>query len=657
MPHPKYETNAQRQKAYRERNAGTSTRDSRKQSDKNRYFVAFDGEGFDNEKGEHIFNIFGSNADYITNDAGLSTEQIFDYLLKKRRDNANATFISFYFSYDVNMLLRDVRHDALERLHKTGKAYHFHSEKKGFAYKIEYRPKKMFRVGYGTLIGKDWTPINTITIYDTFGFFQQSFVNAARELKICTEQELDMLSGMKGQRGTFTPESKAEIIEYNRQECIILCRMMDVIKQSLSICNIRLRSWHGAGAIAGALMKKYSVKDHIDTPPEPIYSAVLHSYFGGRIQTPQVGIIPEKIFSHDIVSAYPSIMRDLPSLCGGEWSHTKLDKLPIGLKINVAIFINNPSTLYHIKWSYQTENEIDGAIRLHPFPFRDAEGCIHFPPCGEGWYWSEEVRAAERNWGGKIEYIEYYQYTPKDETKPFWFIDELFIQRKNFKREGNHAQLVLKLGLNSLYGKTAQGTFRDTTPPYQSYIWASMITAGTRAKLYDMAMRNEQSCLMFATDGIYSTSPLETPSEVGKELGQWEIEEYDSAFIIKPGFFTLNKNGETVHRRTRGVPVKSFDFAHAYNQMLCNGIMGTVECPIRRFHGLALGDYDGKWRHWIDSIIKVNFFPAKGFTFQTKEMPPRYTIHQAEQNGISAIYKKGIIKEDDFTDDTLMDDY
>lgn len=634
-----YETNAERQKAYRQRykDAGISIslRDKRKQSDRVRQFIAFDGEGYDKPDGTHVLNLFGCNDRYIVDDNGLSTIACFDFMLDSKKLYPKQTFVSFYFSYDVNMILRDVSRHALDRLHKNGITYWFHPMFPTMAYKIEYRPRKMFRIAYGTLIGKKWNALKVCTIYDTFGFFQQSFVKASEKLGVLREGELELLTTMKNERNDFSADRLDEIIAYNKLECEILSRLMTVVKASLVTCELRLRHWHGAGAIAGEIMRKYKVKEYIEKPDEPIYTGVLHSYFGGRIQTPRVGIFDQTIYSHDVVSAYPSIMQDLPTLKGAKWIHDS--------DVNINDIAD--TTLCQVDWNFDNVEEQADTVYLHPFPFRESDGSIHFSPSGSGWYWGYEVNSAAKNWRGTIQVKEAY-YLLHGSEKPFSFVPILFAQRKKFKAEKNHAELVLKLGLNSLYGKTVQAKFNETDPPYQSYIWGSMITSAIRACLYDMAMRDEQSILMFATDGIYSLSRLTTPDEIGTELGKWECDTYDSAFVIKPGFFSLDKNGLTVHRRTRGVPLRAFDFDVSKRIMEQTGITGSIKCDIRRFRGLGQGDYENKWRKWLDMNIKVNFFPAKGYPTAYPAVTRQYIVHSANVKGFSGIYKKGVFTEE-----------
>jgi len=120
---------------------------------------------------------------------------------------------------------------------------------------------------------------------------------------------------------------------------------------------------------------------------------------------------------------------------------------------------------------------------------------------------------------------------------PFQFVPEVYRQRRLFKQQGNAAQMILKLGLNSLYGKLAQqiGYRKDDKPAYQQIEWAGWITSATRASLYRVAMQHPDSVVMFATDGLFSTEPHKV--DQGSELGQWEVQEHEAAIVAQSGVY------------------------------------------------------------------------------------------------------------------------
>jgi hypothetical protein len=87
--------------------------------------------------------------------------------------------------------------------------------------------------------------------------------------------------------------------------------------------------------------------------------------------------------------------------------------------------------------------------------------------------------------------------------------------RKFGRRSDGCEELVLKLAMNSIYGKLAQrigGTLDkhgDLQPPTIANPWcAGATTAWCRAKVLDAATQKPHAIVNFATDGIISIEPL-----------------------------------------------------------------------------------------------------------------------------------------------------
>ena len=106
---------------------------------------------------------------------------------------------------------------------------------------------------------------------------------------------------------------------------------------------------------------------------------------------------------------------------------------------------------------------------------------------------------------------------------------ELFEHRLRVGKETGEGR-VIKLALNSLYGKLAQRLHGK----YSSRIWAGMITAGTRAQVLDLISKHEKqsSVIMVATDGVFSTEYMDVPKRV--TLGGWERTDYPAIYVAAP---------------------------------------------------------------------------------------------------------------------------
>ncbi len=197
-------------------------------------------------------------------------------------------------------------------------------------------------------------------------------------------------------------------------------------------------------------------------------------------------------------------------------------------------------------------------------PVRSKDGTIAFPLAGKGgWVWKDEFLAARRV-NPNVEAIEAWTYHVDCEHHPFADVPTYYRERIKLGKEGKG--IVLKLGTNSIYGKLAQS--RGINPPYQSWVWAGNITSGCRAQLLDgLAAHNDpRSCLMFATDGIWTRERLNLPKprdtdtgDLAKPLGGWEEKEFPSGvFCVRPGiYFPLNPTKAQLKEvRARGLGKK-----------------------------------------------------------------------------------------------------
>jgi hypothetical protein len=156
--------------------------------------------------------------------------------------------------------------------------------------------------------------------------------------------------------------------------------------------------------------------------------------------------------------------------------------------------------------------------------------------------------------------------------------------------------MMIKLGLNSLYGKTAQQIgARDNEdgeiepPPFFQMEWAGWVTAGCRAKLMQAAIQNPTAIIAMATDGIYSTEPLDLwcPSE--KILGAWEFTKHAGITMVMPGVYWIedeNNGKRKLKHFSRGFnkeQMSDVDFVHQAWKWRRN----NVDVSIQRLIGLG----------------------------------------------------------------------
>ena len=508
------------------------------------HFIAWDGEGIntgnwtDEHTEEHAFIMFASSdGDYVQtsrNETRLSTRLCFDTLLSCASRNPQAIHVVYGGSYDCNQILRDIPMYKAKEIAKVKSCF-------WEGYYIEFIPRKSLYIRRGD---------EHVTLWDVIGFFQSSFVNAIEQWLGNDYAELPAIKAGKNLRGGFVQADLPYLREYNDAENRALVKLMTLFQQAVASLGLSLARWDGAGAVAAAIMRKHDYKKELRTAtdPEPpdVEMAARHAYFGGRFELGQFGTHNAKGYGYDICSAYPTSFLHLPSLRSGRWRKISRPRLA-----DIPKF-----ALVHIRWDLPE-------IRFGPFPYRNIYGLVSFPTSGENWVWACEVLAAADYFGSAlpgIELVEAYVFVEQQLTQPFVWVQQYYDERQRIINGESSlpfgCQMVIKLGLNSLYGKTAQnlGYEKESRriPPYHSLLYAGFITAQTRAKLWTAAMQKPESIIMLATDGILTTEQLDLPITKTKELGAWEYTEYDYILAIQSGVYVTRK-GDKWSFRKRGI--------------------------------------------------------------------------------------------------------
>lgn len=611
----------------------------------NRRVHSIDGEGMTLENGEHIYTLLaahheGTNTcisvDMPKNSKhGLSTKACFDFLLDLDPDTIK---VGFAVTYDVNMMLKDIPKKFLQELND-------HAEVCWDKYKIGWVPGKFFRLSHYCEEDFQFNPSRkpdaSVHLWDVFPFFQCSFVKALKEWKIGDSETVLAIEQMKAERSNFNNEDPEDVKRYCYQEVTLLSELTRKLLDMCKRVDIRIKRLDGAGAVASAILESYEVKRYLEpivngrrTLPFEVYESALQAYYGGRFDIRAVGYFPGTTYEYDIRSAYPNEMQKLPCLACGRWERSS------------QYDPDHSIGIWHVKWNigactqvdstgepdpngqpgYRDATEDSGPYECNlswpPFPFRAKNGGIYYPANGEGWYYTVEVNSARRlHPRASIDVLEGWIFNrPEDciqHHHPFRFIPHLYAERNRLKASGDFSQIILKLGLNAMYGKTAQSVgWGDKNPPHQSFIWAGLITAGTRAKILDAIAQDPDAVISVATDAVISTKSLDlTCSE---ELGDWEAFEIHDLMLIQSGFSTYIRDDERKWKN-RGFSSKGIDLDKIESAWYSNGVLELSDI---RFIGLqtALLRKDWSvWRKWLSVPKKIDMFNAAGRMFMPND--------------------------------------
>jgi len=434
-------------------------------------------------------------------------------------------------------------------------------------------------------IGKprsEWA--RSVTVWDVYGFFQKSFVAALKDYRcaqcaackaepkehclkaLWSPADLERIESMKLQRGVFDAGQQTEIADYCVDECRYLSFLVRDLLMHVDAFGLKLNSFHGSGAIASCWLTDKGIKKSLPKRTADIgadglptfYLAglpecvALSGYFGGRFEITEMGFMGP-LYGYDINSAYPAITVTLPCLAHGRF-------------LRVAEYVPDAVGVY------LAGSRTSG--RFAPFPFRTAseptggiaKDAIYYAHGGQRWIWHAEIESARKHFGADAIpiYDGWIWQADGCDCNPFADIDGMYKTRQQYVIDGNGVEKVIKLILNSLYGKTAQSigwniskTGEKMPPPFQCFIWAGLITSGCRAMILDAVMQDDADVVSIATDGILSRTPIKAiDAPKDKILGKWEASAVTDGWLFQSGVYTyISAKGKRKYA-TRGFAAK-----------------------------------------------------------------------------------------------------
>lgn len=468
-------------------------------------FVAWDGEGRESD-GKHRYTLLAnSRGKFIENTDGLGTRELLAFMVRNALPRTVNIFYSF--GYDVQQIVADLSDGQIKLLMHGEPVYY-----EGF--KLQYFAGKIFTIN------------NWIRFYDIFSFFHTSFVKSIAGMLGKEFITPELVAG-KEARSDFNEWTLEKIRKYNDIELDLLQKLGSRLREIFDEADIQLRnSYYGPGAIARFWFRKHRIKP-IKIQDAELADTFERAYYGGRFETFILGQ-QYPVFEYDLHSAYPAAIAELRLL--DNWTLYGPDQYNLSSQFSV----------WRVEWHLPKDT------RIGPFPSRDRNGLISYPANGIGWYYKPELEAALRLYPRGITILAGYNPEYISEDSPFDWVEKVYDRRAELKEQGNPAQWALKVGLNSLYGKTAQRVGSNT---FFCLPWAGWITSKTRAKLLNAIHGRINSIIAYATDAVYSTEKL--PSlDIGESLGQWEYKEWKEGIFIQSGVYRLI--GESTKDAYRG---------------------------------------------------------------------------------------------------------
>jgi len=351
-------------------------------------------------------------------------------------------------------------------------------------------------------------------------------------------------------------------VKYCRRDTEIVYKSIQLVRKKFRVSGVHVKNTAASTAF-GYITEVVPYLQKNDFEFEE-HEFLRKGFYGGRTEVFNTSRIGGSIWGYDIVSMYPSIMRELEIVQYETRKHTK-----------------NPNLQFEgmCRCKVRTPKKLD----IPYLPLRH-DGKLVFP-LGEFWgTWTYfELREAQKL-GYKILEIDHAIEFIGKKGKLFQdFVDNFFEQRQDAKRLQDEVLIyVCKIMLNSGYGKTGQDNEHTTLvpastlklklgessvvfpngqakvdkvgdyPPFTNYMIAAMITAGARDKLYKEMLipASRRGDLLYCdTDSVFYRGKALTEN-LGTELGKIQLEHeiQKCQFILPKTYFIEWRDGSRKYK-------------------------------------------------------------------------------------------------------------
>ncbi len=544
-------------------------------ADERAEYVTVDGEGLDNS---YVYLADSDGRAIGPVRSGLSTDACLGFLADLGTRPQPAIVVGYSLGYDVENWIADLKRPLLASLDEHPDKWTRYGD-----FLLKYWPRKRFQI-------KRLSDGAYVHIDDVFSFFNVSFETVVTRW-LGADAPSPILAEGKARRGRFTwaDYESGWVQRYNAEELRLLVGVMKRFNAAKRAVGIRTSDHYSPAALSRDMLVRWGVRDHIADLPPAVEGPAYAAFFGGRIECAAYGTHRGTVHNYDLNSAYPRMASLLPDLANGTW-------------VRDPDYPNPNVSLYKVRWN------LPRGRRFYPFPWRDSNGAVYFPPRGTGWVWGPELDAALEAGGfpeSRIRVLDGFHFIeqprdPLQPVRPFAGVIDLYTER--LKRAGQPEEKVLKLVLSAIYGKLAQQTSATRKKPrYHQIAYAGLITSQVRALLYRLIRSNEPAIISVATDGVFSTEALAVPPNlIGGYLGQFKEARYDEMVSLQSGVYRL-RSGPDWESYGRGFGERDLPWAEiaaAWSEG-----RGEIAYTLkkRRFvgHRLAARTNPADWRKWV----------------------------------------------------------
>lgn len=383
-----------------------------------------------------------------------------------------------------------------------------------------------------------------ICFIDTMNYVRMSVDNLGKIIGV--KKLKDDVKSFIGERPQ-TQEQWEILKRYNVRDSQISLRIMEFLYDSFIKLGANCETTIAKTSLS--LFKNKYLKTKYYGHNDDILLSIFKGYYGGDTQAYVRGKI-ENSWYYDFNSLYPSVM---------------LNEYPNPNSLNT----NHRNTIEYIQnFEGMADVEVSCPYMDYPLlPSRINQKLIFGYGTFRGYYTNLELRKAIEL-GYVIKKV-YHNIYYKQNCRPFYnFVMDLYDKRKQYKEQGNKMEKVVKLLMNSLYGKFGQKfidrdnweynnytleelhkldyfeTFGDFIRVKKAYsrpgnfcipIWAAYTTAYGRLKLHQIKIMCDPQ--YNDTDSVFTRKKFAHSNELGKLGLECQIK---SGVIVKSKFYYID---------------------------------------------------------------------------------------------------------------------
>jgi hypothetical protein len=380
---------------------------------------------------------------------------------------------------------------------------------------IEYVPSKFLQFRFGNRF---------IRVFDVAQYFQGSLDYNAKQYLHVSKASLPCKSF------TVADYDRQDVLTYCAKDAFLAQGLGDYVVAAFNKLDVSVGSLASpANIIETYMLDGLAIRNSVLHVPLGALEFAIRAFSGAWFENFKAGYFP-KTYRYDLVSAYPSVIRDLVDLSLGYWVHDK---------------VRPQDALYGSAYAKLTVPK----AYISPTVFVNALG-EDLRPYGT---WSRFINMHRIDWlrehGGKAEINDAWWFVPCTMIYKFKGVVDKFFKVKRQSSSDSMEGWSSKLALAGIYGKFLQHK-RGVAGRLYNPVYADEITSRVCLKVADACMQNPDAIIAVMSDCVSSISPLDLP--LGGEMGEWSSKKSGESLWIGPAQYEAEGQDD----RFRHIPWK-----------------------------------------------------------------------------------------------------